>query len=118
MGAGRRSLGDAFHDGALTFGPDVVERVTALSALAPTVLVVYLERPAILTPFAGTVWAIIGEFGAGDDVILAALFGNEPITGRPPFDLPSSMSAVEASREDVPFDMDAPLFCHGAGLRT
>jgi beta-glucosidase len=34
-----------------------------------------------------------------------------------PFDLPSSMAAVVASRPDVPFDTADPLFRFGHGLR-
>jgi beta-glucosidase len=34
-----------------------------------------------------------------------------------PFDLPSSMAAVEANRPDVPFDTADPLFRFGHGLR-
>jgi beta-glucosidase len=37
--------------------------------------------------------------------------------GKLPFDLPSSMAAVVASRPDVPFDTADPLFRFGHGLR-
>ncbi|WP_402468156.1 hypothetical protein [Isoptericola aurantiacus] len=39
-----------------------------------------------------------------------------PPRGRLPFDLPRSTAAVEASREDVPFDTIDPLFRCGHGL--
>lgn len=60
---------------------------------------------------------VIGEFGASDRVVLEAFCGRTPITGRLPFDIPSSMEAVEASREDVPFDTVLPRFRAGFGLR-
>ncbi|MEU4426568.1 hypothetical protein AB0F81_38600 [Actinoplanes sp. NPDC024001] len=44
------------------------------------------------------------------------LFGRSPATGTLPFELPSSMAAVEASREDVPNDTEDPLFPYGHGL--
>jgi hypothetical protein len=34
-----------------------------------------------------------------------------------PFDLPRSDEAVEASKEDVPFDTENPVFKFGHGLR-
>ena len=37
-------------------------------------------------------------------------------SGRLPFYLPRSMAAVEASRPDVPFDTEDPLFRFGHGL--
>ena len=33
-----------------------------------------------------------------------------------PFDIPRSMAAVQASREDVPFDTADPLYRFGHGL--
>jgi beta-glucosidase len=50
-------------------------------------------------------------------VILDALLGRTPFAGTLPFDLPRSMAAVQASREDVPFDTVDPLYPHGHGLR-
>ncbi|TXK03502.1 hypothetical protein FVP60_11530 [Microbacterium mitrae] len=39
-------------------------------------------------------------------------------TGTLPFDISVSMAAVEASREDVPFDTVDPLFTAGFGLQS
>jgi beta-glucosidase len=105
-----------FHSGSLEFPADVVEHVLESARHKPTVLVVYLERPAVLTPFVGEVAAVIGDFGSSDAVLLRALFGDAAFTGRLPFDLPSSMTAVRSSREDVPFDTDRPLFRCADGL--
>ena len=58
--------------------------------------------------------AVVVNFGAGDGPLLDALRG--AARGRLPFDLPRSMAAVEASREDVPFDTADPLFRFGHGL--
>lgn len=107
-----------FHSGSLDFAPETVARVAELSRQAPCVVAVYLERPAILTPLLPFAAAVLGDFGAEDAVLVDALFGVTPFTGRLPFDLPSSMDAVEASREDVPFDTAAPLSRHGDGIRT
>ncbi|MEU8656370.1 hypothetical protein [Actinoplanes philippinensis] len=45
------------------------------------------------------------------------LFGRSPATGTLPFELPSSMAEVEASREDVPNDTANPLFPDNHGLQ-
>ncbi|GGN85295.1 hypothetical protein GCM10010112_65580 [Actinoplanes lobatus] len=74
------------------------------------------SRPAVLTPLAGQVAALLGTFGAGDEALLDVLFGRAPTTGTLPFELPSSTAAVEASREDVPNDTTDPLFPYGHGL--
>ncbi|MEI6270854.1 MAG: glycoside hydrolase family 3 protein, partial [Chloroflexota bacterium] len=78
---------------------------------------VFLERPAILTPLLPHASVIIGDFGASDENLMKLLFGQYQFTGRLPFDLPRSISAVENSREDLPFDTEDPLFCHGFGIQ-
>jgi beta-glucosidase len=60
--------------------------------------------------------AIIADYGAADSALLKVLFGEAKPEGKLPFDLPRSMAAVEASREDVPFDTENPLFKFGFGL--
>ncbi|MGO4238052.1 hypothetical protein [Pseudarthrobacter sp. YAF2] len=49
-------------------------------------------------------------------VIINAFTGRTSLTGTLPFDIPSSMEAVENSREDVPFDTKDPLFHAGFGI--
>ena len=49
--------------------------------------------------------------------MLDVLVGDARPEGALPFDLPSSMAAVEANRPDVPFDTADPLFRFGHGLR-
>ncbi|MFE6051540.1 glycoside hydrolase family 3 protein [Kitasatospora sp. NPDC056446] len=102
-----------FHSGSLEFPAAEVDRLTALAATVPTVLVAQLERPAVLTPLAPHAALLIGEFGAADDVVLDAALGRSPMTASLPFDLPSSDAAVAEAREDLPFDTRDPLFRHG-----
>ncbi len=68
----------------------------------------YLERPAVLTELVDGAAAIIGNYGSGDVALLDVLFGRDQPQGSLPFDLPRSMTAVEKSREDVPFDTEDP----------
>ena len=106
-----------FHAGSLDFSTGQVDHILALCRTVPTVVDVYLDRPAILTPFAGRVAALVANFGAGSTAVLDVLFGIATPQGSLPMDLPSSMAAVQASRPDVPFDTEDPLFRFGHGLR-
>jgi beta-glucosidase len=106
-----------FHAGSLDFPDDDVAHVKAVSAAAPTVVDVYLDRPAILTPMIPLASSLIANFGASDEAFAQVLFGEAEPQGRLPFELPSSMAAVEASRPDVPSDTADPAFEFGAGLR-
>lgn len=105
-----------FHSGSLAFTESEIERVTEICQTVPTILDLYLERPAILTPFIDEVSSLIGTFGVSDPALLDVLFGRATPHGRLPFDLPSSMAAVEAGREDTPGDTKDPLFRAGFGL--
>jgi beta-glucosidase len=78
---------------------------------------VYLDRPAILTGLRGKTSAIVANFGVSDAALLDVLTGKAAPQGRLPFELPSSMSDVEAQRSDVPHDTRRPLYPIGFGLR-
>ena len=106
-----------FHAGSLDFTQEKVDELRALAATVPTIVDVFLDRPAILTPFVNDVAAIVGDFGASSAAVLDVLFGEASPQGSLPMELPSSMDAVRASREDVPFDTADPLFPFGHGLR-
>jgi beta-glucosidase len=105
-----------FHSGSLEFPQEVLDHVRALAALAPTVVDVYADRPAILEPIVDAATAVAVNWGASAEALFDVLTGRFVPQGRLPFDLPRSMSAVEASRPDVPFDTADPLFRFGDGL--
>jgi beta-glucosidase len=105
-----------FHAGSLDFPEEVVAHVREVSAVAPTVVDVFLDRPAILGPIVEAAAAVTANWGANAEALLDVLTGGSPATGKLPFDVPSSMAAVEASRPDVPFDTADPLFRFGHGL--
>jgi len=105
-----------FHAGSLEFPADERDRVLEVARAVPTVLVVHLDRPAVLSPFAGTCSGLVGTFGASPEAILDVVFGRFPPTGRLPFELPSSMDAVVRQLPDVPCDSERPLFPLGHGL--
>jgi beta-glucosidase len=105
-----------FHAGSLEFPPGERERIVAICGLVPTIIVLFLDRPAIVPEIAQAAAALLVEFGARDDAVVDVLLGAAQARGRLPFDLPSSMSAVAESRSDVPFDTADPLFRFGDGI--
>ncbi|NQX17891.1 glycoside hydrolase family 3 protein [Rathayibacter sp. VKM Ac-2857] len=107
-----------FHAGSLDFPDEVVEHVLAMAAQVPTIVDVFLDRPAILTPLVESAAALLGDFGASGAAVLDVVFGVSEARGTLPMDLPRSMAAAAARRPDVPFDTADPLFRFGHGLRV
>lgn len=88
----------------------------AAASGTPTVVIVNMDKPVILTEFIDSVAAVFGAFGSGDAALLDVVFGKHTVSGKLPFDLPGDMPSVMAQAADVPFDMDDPLFKFGFGL--
>jgi beta-glucosidase len=112
----RLFLEPLFHAGSLEFPDDEREHILELARTLPTMLIVHLDRPAILTGLAEACAAVIGTFGASPEAILDLLFGRFSPTGKLPFELPSSMEAVRRQLPDVPSDSERPLYPYGHGL--
>ena len=105
-----------FHQGRLYYNEEEKKKILDLISEKPSIVVVNLERPAILTEIADKSTALMAEFGATDKVLFSLLFGEVSPTGKMPFELPSSKEAVEKQLEDVPYDSENPLFPFGFGL--
>jgi beta-glucosidase len=105
-----------FHAGSLEFAADEVRRLQTLFSTVPTVVDLYLDRPAIVPEIAAGAAALLVSYGSSDHAFADVLFGLALPQGRLPFDLPSSTRAVEESRTDVPFDTADPLFRFGDGI--
>lgn len=105
-----------FHSGSLAFAEPEPSRILALLAAVPTPVCINLERAAVIPEIAERAAALVADYGAEDAALLDAAFGRAAPEGRPPFELPRSMAAVEASRPDVPNDTVDPVFAHGHGL--
>ncbi|WP_390215206.1 glycoside hydrolase family 3 protein [Brenneria goodwinii] len=112
-------FGAMYHEGALDFKPNDPQYRAILAAArhVPTVVTVYLDRPAILTAIEDKAAVLLGNFGVRDEVLLRSLLDDRVYTARLPFELPSSMAAVEQQRGDMPHDSPAPLYFSGFGLR-
>lgn len=105
-----------FHAGPLDFPEETLAHVREVAAAVPTVVDVFLDRPAILAPIVDAAAAVTANWGASSAALLDVLSGAVPARGRLPFDVPRSTEAVVASRPDVPFDTADPLFRFGHGL--
>ncbi|MGB0112906.1 MAG: glycoside hydrolase family 3 N-terminal domain-containing protein [Ilumatobacteraceae bacterium] len=105
-----------FHSGSLEFADADLAAILATLHAGPTVVDVFLERPAVLADIVEAAAAVVVDYGCSDEDLLNALCGRVPPEGRLPVDLPRSMAAVVASRTDVAFDTEDPLFRHGHGL--
>lgn len=106
------------HAGSLEFNATERARQASIYSKVPTIVNIYLERPAVIPEIAQQAQALIADFAASDEAFLDIAFainGYKP-QGKLPFDLPRSMAAVEASREDVPCDTENPVFRFGHGL--
>ena len=60
--------------------------------------------------------AMILSFDPTDAAVLDVVFGRHNPKSKLPFEIPSSMDAVRAQKEDVPFDSPNPSFPFGFGL--
>jgi beta-glucosidase len=106
----------SFHHGDLDFKGEEKADILALLGTVPTIVVIYLDRPAVIPEIAAEAKALLGEYGASDEAVLDVLFGKARPEGRLPFELPSSMEAVRKQKADVPYDSENPLYPFGFGL--
>ncbi len=105
-----------FHQGRLNFDEAELARIQKIMAAKPTVVCLYLDRPAVVPEIASNAVALLGDFGCYDDALLDIVFGDFNPTAKLPFEMPSSMEAVKNQKEDMPFDSENPLFHFGDGL--
>lgn len=105
-----------FLQGRLFYNEKEKKKIIDLISQKPSIVVVNLERPAILTEIAASSTALMADFGTSDEVLNDLIFGIERPSGKMPFELPSSWEAVQNQLEDVPYDSKDPLYNFGHGL--
>ncbi len=109
-------LSTILPDDNLAFSAAVLDKAKVYSENARLITVVDLNRPAILTELNQLSDGLIGTFGVYDSVLFEMIFGQFSPQGKLPFEIPSSMAAVMAQKEDLPDDSVAPTFIFGHGL--
>ena len=112
----KNSFARGMHHGDLDFKGEAKARILALLQAVPTIVVLYLDRPAVVPEINAAAKGLLGEFGASDEAVLDVIFGKANPQGKLPFELPSSMEAVRNQKPDVPYDSEQPLYPFGFGL--
>jgi beta-glucosidase len=105
-----------FHHGDLDFKGEAKAEILSLLNAVPTIVVLYLDRPAVIPEISAAATALLGEYGAEDLAVLDVIFGRARPEGKLPFELPSSMEAVQNQKPDLPYDSGNPLYPFGFGL--
>ena len=112
----REPIESFFHAGDLRFKERDLARILNLMAKVPTIVDIYLDRPAVIPEIAEQSAGLLANFGASDAAVLDVIFGRFRPSGKLPFELPPSMEAVRRQKADVPYDSGNPLFPFGYGL--
>jgi beta-glucosidase len=105
-----------FHAGSLEFDDVEEKRILSILEKIPTIVDIYLDRPAVIPEIAKHCAALMANFGASDAAVLDIIFGRFKPSATLPFELPSSMEAVRQQKPDVPSDSENPLFEYGFSL--
>ncbi|MBS1489057.1 MAG: glycoside hydrolase family 3 C-terminal domain-containing protein [Bacteroidetes bacterium] len=105
-----------FHHGDLDFKGEAKQKILTLLNQVPTVVDIYLDRPAVIPEIAAASAGLLADFGCTDEALLDIIFGKHKPEGKLPIEMPSSMEAVRNQYEDVPYDSKDPLFKFGFGL--
>jgi beta-glucosidase len=105
-----------FHHGDLDFKGVAKADIQALLQSVPTIVVLYLDRPAVIPEISAAAVALLGEYGANDSAVLDVVFGVVRPEGKLPFELPISMEAVRCQKADLPYDSENPLYPFGFGM--
>jgi len=109
-------IAQLFHFGDLDFKGQALQDVLDLEKTVPTVVDIYLDRPAVIPEISKNAKALIANFGSSDTALLDVIFGKYKPGGHLPIEMPSSMEAVRNQKEDMPYDSKDPLYKFGYGL--
>jgi beta-glucosidase len=109
-------IGKLFSSGDLDFKEKEMNEITKILKSVPSVVDIYLDRPAVIPEISNLSKGLLANFGANDEALLDVIFGKVNPSAKLPFEMPSSMSAVRQQKEDVPYDSEDPLYPFGFGL--
>jgi beta-glucosidase len=109
-------LGILLAGGDLDFKGKEKEEILDLLNKVPTIVNIYLLRPAVIPEISAASKGLLANFGSNDKALLDVIFGDFNPQGRLPVEMPSSMEAVMQQKEDLPGDSENPLYKNGFGL--
>ncbi len=110
------AMSQMFHHGDLDFKGAQKDSILQLLGTIPTIVDIYLDRPAVIPEISAKAKGLLADFGASDAAVLDVVFGKYKPGGHLPIELPSSMEAVRNQKSDVPYDSKDPLYKFGFGL--
>ncbi len=105
-----------FQQGRLDFPKAEREKMLALIKTKPTISILTMNRPAVIPEITEASKGLIVDFDCQDEILAELIFGKFKPSGKLPIEIPSSIDAVEAQFEDVPYDSKNPLYPFGFGL--
>ncbi|MCP4897202.1 MAG: hypothetical protein GY906_09555 [bacterium] len=104
----------------LTLPDDQLALIQAIHATGtPTVVVFLMGRPYVIPWCAENASAVLAAYypgTRGGEAIADVLFGDFAPKGKLPFQMPRSYEQVLRQREDIPKDIQNPLYPYGFGL--
>ena len=111
----------AWGAATLEFPEEQTALINALDkAGANVVAVVVMNRAYVLTPIVDAADSVLVVYRpgvtCGAEAVADCLCGETAITGRLPFQSPESMEQVLSQREDMPKDIENPLYEYGFGI--
>lgn len=113
----------AWGTDTLAFPQEQVDLVRALGDAGANVIeVVLMNRAYVMTEMVELADSVMLAYRpgvtCGAQAVVDALYGETAITGKTPFQLPRDMEQVLGQREDLPKDIEDPLFEYGFGIEV
>ena len=111
----------AWGSSTLEFPEEQENMVRALhSAGIPVIAVVLLGRAYVMTDVVDNADAVLIAYrpgvSKGAEAIIGSLYGDTPIQGKLPLQIPATMNQILMQREDLAMDIVDPLFEYGFGI--
>lgn len=113
----------AWGTATLEFPSEQLNLLNALDASGVNVVaVVLMNRAYVMTPVDNVSDAVLIAYRpgvtAGAEAVAHALFGDSVIAGTLPWQIPATMDQVLLQREDLPKDIESPLYEYGFGIEV
>lgn len=113
----------AWGTATLEFPSEQLNLLSALDASGVNVVaVVLMNRAYVMTPVDNVSDAVLIAYRpgvtAGAEAVAHALFGDSAISGTLPWQIPATMDQVLLQREDLPKDIESPLYEYGFGIEV
>ena len=113
----RDPMAGMFESGSLEYTEKQKKHLLEIMQSIPTVCVINLTRPAVITEIKEYSAGILAEFNAKPEILLDAVFGEFSPSGVLPYSLPKNMEILKEHFSDTPLRRDECTYERGYGLR-